>query len=113
MTSMPFTEAAFQRQVIQLAQLLGYRCAHFRTSLNARGKYQTAVGADGAGYPDLTLVGRGRVLWCELKSDRGHTSPAQDDWHAVLRANGAEVYVWRPRQWDELKGILEGAPCPD
>jgi hypothetical protein len=51
----PPTEREFQRQVIDLARLLGWRCAHFRPGRTARG-WRTPVQADGAGFPDLQPV---------------------------------------------------------
>jgi hypothetical protein len=51
----PITEAAFLRQVLDLAKLRGWRTAHFRPAQTSRG-WRTAVQGDGAGFPDL--VGR-------------------------------------------------------
>src|SRR5665213_1836630 len=64
------TEAQWQRRVLDLAQLCGWRVAHFRPARTATG-WRTAVEADGVGYPDLTMVRDGRLLFAELKSEAG------------------------------------------
>lgn len=99
------SEASFQTAVIGLAQALGWRVAHFRTSLNQRGAFQTAVAGDGKGFPDLVLV-RDRVIFAELKTDIGSMAPDQKLWGAALQAAGVEWHLWRPRQWREIEATL-------
>src|SRR5690606_2687191 len=82
-------EPAFQRQVLQLARLTGWRSAHFRPGLNKRGEWQTAVAGDGKGFPDLVLI-RERVLFVELKTDAGALSPEQRAWRDALLDAGAD-----------------------
>lgn len=101
------SESDFQKQVIQLARLYKWRAAHFRAAMNRRGQWQTPVQADGAGFPDLVLV-RDRVIWAELKSEKGKLSPEQEQWIARLKAAGQEVYVWRPKDWNEIVTTLGG-----
>lgn len=50
----------------------------------------------GKGYPDLTIVGRGGVLFAELKTESGHRSPMQTVWHYRLIAAGQRSVLWRP-----------------
>ena len=47
-------EAEFQRMVIDMAHLFGWRVAHFR-KVQTHGRWMTAVAADGKGFPDLVL----------------------------------------------------------
>jgi hypothetical protein len=47
----------------------GWRAAHFRPARTAKG-WRTPVAADGAGFPDLVLVRRTRIVAAELKSGR-------------------------------------------
>lgn len=98
------SEAAFQSWVVDLAHLHGWRVAHFR-GVETRGRWQTPVAADGAGWPDLVLV-RDRVLFAELKSERGTVGPYQRRWIDVLRGAGAEVHVWRPSMRAEIGEVL-------
>lgn len=95
-------ERDFQAAVIDLGHVFGWRCAHFRTAMNARGKYQTPVGADGKGWPDLVLCHRDRrvVLFRELKTDVGRCSPEQLRWLNELAEAGQDAAVWRPSDWD-------------
>jgi hypothetical protein len=72
------------------------------------------------GYPDLTMIRGGRLIFVELKRERGTTSPVQEQWllgisgvgqaatHPRRRGNPRPVEwrIWRPRNW--LSGeILE------
>ncbi len=97
-------EKDWQRDVIQLARTLGWRVAHFRPAQTSKG-WRTAVGADGAGFPDLVLT-RDRVVFVELKNEKGRMSAEQDAWKAVLEAAGAEHYVWRPDDLDAVMATL-------
>lgn len=118
------TERQFQRQVIEYAQLMGWRCAHFRPAQTERG-WRTAVEADGAGFPDLVLVRGVELIFCELKAEKGKLSAAQSEWLGTLETvarrvahmtacytgqrvepAGVEVYVWRPSDWPELEERL-------
>jgi hypothetical protein len=58
------------------------------------------------GFPDLVLV-RERVVFAELKSEAGKLTPEQVAWANALAAAGAEVHVWRPRNWDEIIKVLK------
>ena len=105
------TEAQLQHTVIELAQALGWLAAHFRAAQTSRG-WRTPVEGDGAGFPDLVLArgargnSPGRLIFAELKSDRGTLSPTQVRWLDTLRASGCEVYVWRPADIDDITQIL-------
>lgn len=107
---MRIPERSFQRQVIQLAKLYGWRVAHFRPARGARGRWFTPVMADGAGFPDLVLVHPGRQLlaFAELKSDNGRIRPEQEEWLADLREAGIAAFVWRPRDWEAIQAFLTG-----
>jgi hypothetical protein len=89
------TEAQWQRQVTDLAELLGWRWAHNADSRRTQ-----------AGQPDLTLI-RERVVYAELKTDTGRVRPEQESFMAALRAAGAEVYVWRPGDFAQVRATLE------
>jgi hypothetical protein len=94
------TEAELLSSVVELAELLKWRCVYFRPGMNRRGHWSTAMtGTDAAGWPDLFMVRRERALAVELKSERGRATPEQLDWLAALSNAGIESHVWRPQQW--------------
>ena len=106
-------EAIFQKDVIDLAHTLGWRVAHFRTSMNSRGHYMTAVAADGAGFPDLCMVRRGRIVFAELKAPDGSLSAKQKEWidalveaQATTDYTSTEVYVWKPKDLELIMKVL-------
>ena len=103
-------ESEYQAQIIELAQFRGWLVAHFRTSRTQRADgtvfYQTAIAANGAGFPDLVLV-RDRVIYAEIKTDRGRLSDEQKVWRDVLLAAGQEWYCWSPKDFDNVVEVLE------
>ncbi len=91
------TEALWQRQVLDIAHLYGWRSYHTHDSRRSN-----------AGFPDLTLVRPPRVVFAELKSMRGRTSSDQRAWLADLNAcPGVETYLWRPDQLDQVVAVLK------
>jgi len=100
------TEADFLNQVIDLAHLYKWRVAHFRPGQRSDGTWYTAIQGD-AGFTDLVLVRQPRVIFAEVKSDKGRLSPEQRDWITALDlCPGVETFIWRPRMWDDIVGIL-------
>lgn len=93
------SEKAFQAQVVELATMLGW--LHFHV-FNSRKSDE--------GYPDLTLVRDGRLVYAELKTETGELSPEQIVWlgelREVARERGIEVYEWRPSDWEKLSEVL-------
>lgn len=83
--------------VLSLCKLNHLTVAHFRPAQSKTGRWLTAVQGDGKGYPDLTIIGPGGVMWRELKSATGAVSPSQRVWLDVLTAAGADAGVWKPR----------------
>lgn len=100
------TESQLLTAVIELAQHLGWRVAHFRPARTATG-WRTAVSGDGVGFPDLILTRGGVVRAVELKSDRGKTTAEQDAWLDALCRAGVMTGIWRPRDW--TSGAIERA----
>ena len=94
---MALDEKAFQAQVVALARTLGWMVYHpFDSRRSARG------------YPDLTLVKDGRLIYAELKTERGRLTDDQRGWLDALRETPAEVYLWRPSDWDSIERTLGG-----
>lgn len=110
MTHLELSERDFQKLVIDLAQKLGYLVAHFRPGRNRRNQWATAVQGDGKGYPDLTIVGRGQVLFVELKKQDGQPTPEQTRWLEAINAAGGRAFLWRPSDWDEIVATLNRRP---
>ena len=59
------------------------------------------------GYPDRTLW-RERHLFAELKTEKGPISDHQVRVLTGLAKAGAEVYLWRPSDLDEVGKVLSG-----
>ena len=97
------SEKAFQAYVVRFAQGQGFRVFHTHDSRRSEG-----------GYPDLTMVrrgrarGRGQVIYAELKSMKGKVTREQQWWIDDLLDAGCEVFVWRPDQWNEICATLGG-----
>lgn len=106
--SAAITEAAWQRQITDLAEILGWQWAHFRPAQTAHGWRTPVSGPIGAGWPDLMLARRrdGRFLLVETKAARGVVTAAQREVHDLLRACGLTVYVWRPGDFDTIAEVL-------
>ena len=91
----PLTERQWQTIVLRAARQFGWRTYH---TLNSWGSAK--------GFPDLVLVRGARLIFAELKSDKGKASPEQIDWIDDLSATGAEAYIWRPADYDGVLALL-------
>ena len=99
------TEREFQDAVVQLAQLCGWWIYHTHDSRRSA-----------PGFPDLVLAKQGRVVFAELKSQRGRVSEPQRAWLDALAPRVGQpashaAYVWRAgneRDWRELERVLTG-----
>lgn len=62
-----------------------------------------SMGSD-SGFPDLVLMRRrdGRVLFRELKTDKGKVSDRQAAVLELMTACGLDAAVWRPSQLDQI-----------
>jgi len=98
------SEADWERSLVALAAINGWKVAGFRTAQVGK-SWQTPVRHDAKGWPDLVLV-RDRVIFVELKTDKGRLRPDQEKWIADLRKANQVVYVWRPSDWDEAVEVL-------
>ena len=93
---LPESEADWERVVVDLAAFRGWRRYH--PFLSVRSAH---------GFPDETLVRPPRVVFAELKSERGRLTVAQREWLGLLAdCPGVEVYVWRPSDWPDVQRIL-------
>jgi hypothetical protein len=97
-------EAELQDNVIKTAHLFGWRVAHFRPALTAKG-WRTPVSADGKGFPDLVCLRREQCLVVELKGDHGRLAPEQDDWLRAFIEARINAAIWTPKEWNS--GMIE------
>lgn len=108
----PVPERAFQTAVIELAERLRYRVAHFHDSRREVRPRVFVGDKRAAGWPDLVMTRANRLILAELKSEKGRVRPEQQEWLHALRNTTAgltgllEVYIWRPSQMDEIAAIL-------
>jgi hypothetical protein len=109
-------EASFQIEVIDFARYWGWKVAHFRrVRVQRKGGetyWETPVAADGAGFPDLLLTREDRCVVAELKAAAGRVRPEQAAWLAAFAAAGIPAYVWKPRDWPEIRRTLSRGPRP-
>jgi VRR-NUC domain len=86
------TEKQFQASVVEVARLHRWRVYHTHDSRRSE-----------PGFPDLVMVRRRRIVFAELKAEKGRVTDTQREWIGALRmASACEVYVWRPSDWDEI-----------
>lgn len=57
------------------------------------------------GLPDLILI-RERVVWIEVKTQRGRVSKTQKDVRDRLLRAHQEYYLWRPYHWRQVREVL-------
>lgn len=81
-------ERELQANVQELCTWLGLRFFHVHDSRRSQ-----------PGFPDLVIVGAGRVIFRELKAKGGRISPEQRDWIKDLNDAGADVRVWYVADW--------------
>ncbi len=98
------TGAQLMDAIVDLARLMGYRAAHFAPARTDKG-WRTPCRYDAKGWPDLVLVGRGGILYVEVKGDGDVLSMEQHDWLDALAEARAEWHVWTSKDW--LDGTVE------
>jgi len=92
------TERDLREWVRDLCGLFGWKMYFSWTSIHSP-----------RGFPDLVLVNpeQKRVIFAELKTEKGKLTPEQEEWLvALLECGGHEVYVWRPGDIEEIARIL-------
>lgn len=118
------SEADFQKKVIALAKMCGWKVFSVRQSA-IEGKQlkwvkdrktgqpkQVAVRVSNVtseGYPDLTLVRGGKLIFWELKAEDGVVSEEQGEWIMALRLVATKAAVVRPHDWEYIRETLQGA----
>lgn len=92
------TERRFQDQIVELARdHYGWLVVHYGGNQHRRAYY------DATGFPDLLMISRdGRIMFRELKTDRGVLTPDQERWGRELGDRGVDHAVWRPDDWPAI-----------
>jgi len=89
-------EKDFNHTVKSMAEGFGWRVFSTWNSQNSP-----------AGEPDLRMIRWPRMLWVELKTEKGKVSAAQEKvLSELMEFRQIEVYVWRPRDRDGIERIL-------
>jgi hypothetical protein len=92
------TEAQLSGLVVELARIAGW--LRYHTFDSRRSNH---------GFPDWVFVKGSRILFVELKSQTGRVSDKQQAWLDALEVVPcAEVFVWRPGDWDSIVETLTG-----
>ena len=89
------SEKTFQAWLVELAEAHGWLVYHTYDSRRSE-----------PGFPDLCMVRGRRVVFAELKSQKGRVSTPQQNWIAALGATAVEVYLWRPSDRDLIEATL-------
>ena len=88
-------ESDFQRQVVDLAKMLGWSVAWTWNSMRSP-----------KGWPDLFMVRGRRIVAAELKVNADLTYE-QREWLWTLAATkNVEAYCWRPASWPQIERVL-------
>ena len=91
------SESGFQRWVIAVAELMGWMVWWTPNSVGTN-----------PGEPDLRLVRPPRVIFAELKTERGRLRTEQREAQDKLKmCPGVDVFVWRPSGWQAIMDELQ------
>jgi len=85
------TEKQFQTAIVEYAKKQGWLIYHTYDSRRSE-----------PGFPDLVMVRRNKVLFRELKTEKGRLTEPQKVWAAKLKKAGADYAVWRPSDLQEI-----------
>lgn len=90
------TERELRQSLVHAAREFGWRVYFSWTSIHSP-----------AGFPDLCMIRGTRLVFAELKTDKGKVSEDQEYWLNALRAlHDVEVYVWRPADLEAAYRVL-------
>lgn len=90
-------EDQFQRRILDYCAFKQLKVYHVARSDIGR--------VTSSGFPDLVIVGD-RIIFVELKSDKGRLSAAQAGWANAISAAGGDHYLWRPSDWDTAQETI-------
>ena len=103
------SEAVFMSQVLQIADMNGWKVQHVQPMKSSRGNWMTG---GSPGYPDLTMAHPTKgFLMAELKTMDGRLSVSQVLWANYLKPH-VEYYVWRPNMLELIAERLGRSSIP-
>lgn len=89
-------EKEWQAKVVEFAQWNGWHVFHPYYSRRSE-----------PGWPDLSMIRNGRLVFAELKTRTGRVTPPQHHVLGLLAAcESVEVYLWRPQDWVDVQRVL-------
>jgi hypothetical protein len=89
------TEKAFQQQIRELAVIYHWKYHHTWTMMHSP-----------RGFLDVVMVRGERLIFAELKTNKGMLTPYQQEWLDALKETKAEVYIWRPSDFNKIIEIM-------
>jgi hypothetical protein len=92
--------------VVEAARDRGWLVVSFRTARTGREQGWTTPILGDKGFPDVVLVGRGKLIFAECKTGAGRLTKHQREWKKALIEAGALWYEWRPEDWPEIERLL-------
>lgn len=96
------TERDLQASLIDVAETFGYEVYHTYDSRRSQ-----------RGFPDLSMIRPPRLIFIEVKTEKGRLTRDQELWRDYLeRCPGVEYYLCRPSNFDEIIEILRGQNQP-
>ena len=95
-------ESDVQRAIVQALSSAGWLVMHIPNQ-STRGRQRWSGLMPGA--PDLVAVKHGRVLFLEVKTEKGKVSAKQSEVHDLLRLHGMEVRV--VRNIDDIMDLIQ------
>ena len=116
------SEKEWQAKVVEYARAVGWKVWHFHDSRRDIGGGRMVGDADSGGFPDLVIVRGRRLIFAELKSQKGKVTEVQ--WQGlqalmavavvtklVLDGPGHRpqvvVQIWRPGDWETVMEVLD------
>ncbi len=97
-----------------LLPMLGWRFTHSRPArivdANQEDGYGWRTPIQGMpGFPDILAakLEAQRIIFAELKGEKGKPTSWQIEWLDLLAYCHQEVYLWRPSDLEEIQSILE------
>jgi hypothetical protein len=90
------TERELQAGIIAAAREFGHLVYHTYDSRRSH-----------PGFPDLTIPLGPRLIFAELKTEKGKLTTEQAQWlKALSNCKVIETYLWRPSDLDDIYNIL-------